>query len=58
MPTPDVKGAASIIQRTGGLFSPYSIEASNTAFVAFSVLSARLRREAKVVHQPPRRRRT
>ena len=39
MPTPDVKGAASIIQRTGGLFSPYSIEASNTAFVAFSVLS-------------------
>ena len=40
MPTPAVNGAASIIQRTGGFFSPYSIEASKTAFVACSGLSA------------------
>ena len=39
MPTPAVNGAASIIQRTGGLFRPYSSEASKTAFVALSGLS-------------------
>ena len=38
MPTPAVKGAASIIQRTGGFFRPYSSEASKTSFVARSGL--------------------
>ena len=52
MPTPDVNGAASMTQRTGGFLRPYSSEASKTRLRRRAAGAARSGREAEVVHQP------
>ena len=54
MPTPEVNGAASISQRTGGLRKPPSIEPRSDGPDLGDRARALARREAEVVHEPER----